>query len=475
MIFGMLNAAWVLWSTPVYSQSATSPFVIRLVNGSGDTLIYTRTPTSYRFGVAMSAMMQAHYGTLITPINVQYTCNGFYVLDPGGIGNGGGAFGLIAEYQPIGSVWGASIRANLVDYRSTLSETPFPAEPGFTKDFLGRTIVSSIRANYLSVQPRARMILSEQSGLHLLGGLDLDISTGSSMTRSVVQQTLDRAEVIRSVDFDVNPIRYGVALGAGVDIIGGVLGRLRMILSPSLTVHVGSPMYTAYKSSWSSVYAQASFSIKFSPDEVGEETRPGVPSKLESIPVVASVSGRSDGRSEQQADKSAISIGMLLAPTTKEPEPIAEAVKKTQESSAGTTPDNPTEEQPDAEPVRIAFTGRLEVNNAEVFSTYSTPMDTAIGPRLRGYLEALSDYMKTNPSYLLRIVGHSDNFGGSPAETQRISDERALQIVRFMMKSGISRDRLLASGMGARSPVASNRTPQGRASNRRVEITIIER
>ncbi|MFN5865559.1 MAG: OmpA family protein, partial [Candidatus Kapaibacterium sp.] len=97
------------------------------------------------------------------------------------------------------------------------------------------------------------------------------------------------------------------------------------------------------------------------------------------------------------------------------------------------------------------------------------------GPRLRGYLEALSDYMKTNPSYLLRIVGHSDNFGGSPAETQRISDERALQIVRFMMKSGISRDRLLASGMGARSPVASNRTPQGRASNRRVEITIIER
>ena len=473
-LLSVLCAAWNLSSVTVYAQSATAPFVIRLVNGSGDTLIYTRTPTNYRFGVAMSAMMQGNYGRLITPINVEYTCNGFYDLNPGGIGSGGGALGFIAEYQPAGSVWGASVRANLLDFRSALSETPFPADPGFVVDRLGRTIVTRVITNYLSIQPRARMMLSEQSGLHLLGGLDLDISTGSSMTRSVVQQTLDRAEVVRSVGFDVNPVRYGVALGAGVDIIGGVLGRFRMILSPSFTVHMGSSMYNGYQSSWNSVYAQATFSIKFSPDEVGEETRPGAPSKVESMPIVASVSKREDRKAEQQADKSAIAIGMLLLPALKDAEPIAEAPKKAAEPSA-TTPDNPAEEQPEAEPTRIPFTGRLEVNNAEVFSSYSTPLDTAIGPRLRGYLEALAEYMKANPTHLLRIIGHSDNFGGSPTETQRISDERALQIVRFMVKSGITRDRLLASGMGARSPVASNRTPQGRAANRRVEITIIER
>jgi outer membrane protein OmpA-like peptidoglycan-associated protein len=113
-------------------------------------------------------------------------------------------------------------------------------------------------------------------------------------------------------------------------------------------------------------------------------------------------------------------------------------------------------------------------NQLQIFSGYSSPTDTALTDEMRRYLDAVAEYLKQNPRAEVRIVGHSDNFGGSPAQTQRVSDERALQVVRYLLSKGIPRERLLASGLGARSPIQSNRTPQGRAANRRVEITIVQ-
>ncbi len=117
---------------------------------------------------------------------------------------------------------------------------------------------------------------------------------------------------------------------------------------------------------------------------------------------------------------------------------------------------------------------RVLPNQIQIFSGYSSPIDTSLSDELRRYLDAVVEYLKQNPRAEVRIVGHSDNFGGTPEQTQRISDERALQVVRYLMSKGIARERLLASGMGARNPIQSNRTPQGRMANRRVEITIVQ-
>ncbi|MDW8225760.1 MAG: OmpA family protein, partial [Bacteroidota bacterium] len=83
-------------------------------------------------------------------------------------------------------------------------------------------------------------------------------------------------------------------------------------------------------------------------------------------------------------------------------------------------------------------------------------------------------YLRANPQAEVRIVGHTDEFGGSFEETQRLSEQRAQQVVEYLVRRGISRSRLLASGVGTRQPVADNRTPEGRLQNRRVEIVVVQ-
>lgn len=53
-----------------------------------------------------------------------------------------------------------------------------------------------------------------------------------------------------------------------------------------------------------------------------------------------------------------------------------------------------------------------------------------------------------------------------------LSQKRADNVMQFMISQGVNPNRLSAQGFGEADPVASNETPQGRAQNRRVELTI---
>jgi chemotaxis protein MotB len=53
-----------------------------------------------------------------------------------------------------------------------------------------------------------------------------------------------------------------------------------------------------------------------------------------------------------------------------------------------------------------------------------------------------------------------------------LSQKRADNVMQFMISQGVNANRLSAQGFGDANPVASNDTPQGRAQNRRVELTI---
>lgn len=79
--------------------------------------------------------------------------------------------------------------------------------------------------------------------------------------------------------------------------------------------------------------------------------------------------------------------------------------------------------------------------------------------------------------YRLRIEGHTDN---APIHTLQfpsnweLSTARATEIVRLLiMRDGFAPDRLSAAGYAEFHPVASNRNPEGRAMNRRVDIVIL--
>jgi OOP family OmpA-OmpF porin len=78
--------------------------------------------------------------------------------------------------------------------------------------------------------------------------------------------------------------------------------------------------------------------------------------------------------------------------------------------------------------------------------------------------------MKEHPELRALVEGHTDSIG-SDAYNQRLSERRANAVADYMESKGIATSRITTKGWGKSKPVADNRTKEGRARNRRVEIT----
>lgn len=75
----------------------------------------------------------------------------------------------------------------------------------------------------------------------------------------------------------------------------------------------------------------------------------------------------------------------------------------------------------------------------------------------------------------IEVVGHTDTdpIKKSPwKDNWELSAERALSVVRYLIKRGIPEEKIRAIGCGPARPIASNATAQGKAKNRRVEIVV---
>jgi len=69
------------------------------------------------------------------------------------------------------------------------------------------------------------------------------------------------------------------------------------------------------------------------------------------------------------------------------------------------------------------------------------------------------------------VEGHTDNVG-SAEFNQKLSEERAKAVMKYLVERGVDAKRLQAVGYGLTKPVADNKTEEGRAKNRRVELVI---
>jgi OOP family OmpA-OmpF porin len=69
-------------------------------------------------------------------------------------------------------------------------------------------------------------------------------------------------------------------------------------------------------------------------------------------------------------------------------------------------------------------------------------------------------------------VGHTDSVG-SDAYNQKLSVRRAEAVKAYLVSKGIEKNRIYTEGKGEKQPVASNKTKEGRAKNRRVEIEVV--
>ncbi|MCX8112867.1 MAG: OmpA family protein [Bacteroidia bacterium] len=102
------------------------------------------------------------------------------------------------------------------------------------------------------------------------------------------------------------------------------------------------------------------------------------------------------------------------------------------------------------------------------------PNSPQLEPSSYPILDQIADFLKANPQVRLRIHGHTDIGDPDPRHNQRLSEERAINVRQYLIKKGIAPERLEAVGHGNTQPIADNRTPEGRAQNRRVEFEVIE-
>jgi outer membrane protein OmpA-like peptidoglycan-associated protein len=98
---------------------------------------------------------------------------------------------------------------------------------------------------------------------------------------------------------------------------------------------------------------------------------------------------------------------------------------------------------------------------------------TNIGPAAAKVLDRIGMILKENPQIKVEIGGHTDSTGPDRVN-QQISEKRALSAKKYIQdKFNIPDDRMVIKGYGKTKPIADNRTKEGRAKNRRVELRVI--
>jgi OOP family OmpA-OmpF porin len=114
----------------------------------------------------------------------------------------------------------------------------------------------------------------------------------------------------------------------------------------------------------------------------------------------------------------------------------------------------------------------LDALNKQGFIALYINFDTnkaSIKPESRPIVGQVMQLLNENPALKVSIEGHTDSTG-APAKNKTLSRQRAESVMDALVKQGINAKRLSSAGWGQEKPMADNKTDEGKAKNRRVEI-----
>ncbi len=111
--------------------------------------------------------------------------------------------------------------------------------------------------------------------------------------------------------------------------------------------------------------------------------------------------------------------------------------------------------------IKVTFNGGI------LFDTNKAVLSASAKSELQEFANKMADMEDTN----ITIYGHTDNTGTYEVN-QKVSNNRADAVEKYLKQCGISTSRMTAQGLAYDFPVADNETAEGRAQNRRVEIYI---
>ena len=111
-----------------------------------------------------------------------------------------------------------------------------------------------------------------------------------------------------------------------------------------------------------------------------------------------------------------------------------------------------------------------QTGQAEVYGIYFDFASDKIKPESEPVLREIADALNHNPTWKLRVEGHTDNIGGDDYNLD-LSQRRAEAVkLALVTRYHIAAERLTPKGFGATRPKEPNDTLAGRARNRRVEL-----
>ena len=97
---------------------------------------------------------------------------------------------------------------------------------------------------------------------------------------------------------------------------------------------------------------------------------------------------------------------------------------------------------------------------------------SVVKPEGKAKLDDLAGKVKGINLEVVIGVGHTDAVGGD-AYNQKLSVKRSEAVKAYLVSKGIEKNRIYTEGKGEKQPVADNKTAEGRAKNRRVEVEVV--
>ncbi|MDR0734171.1 MAG: OmpA family protein [Elusimicrobiota bacterium] len=120
----------------------------------------------------------------------------------------------------------------------------------------------------------------------------------------------------------------------------------------------------------------------------------------------------------------------------------------------------------------VAAEPKMEVGKTlTVAGTNFASNSSEITPAFSKYLKGKADELKKLDYNKLSVTGYSDSTG-KPDYNVWLSEQRAKAVRDVFVKEGVPAEKIVYSGKGAANPIADNKTKEGRATNRRVEIAV---
>lgn len=183
----------------------------------------------------------------------------------------------------------------------------------------------------------------------------------------------------------------------------------------------------------------------------GEKTQPAAP--VVAAPVVIAAAPEPKPEPAPVAVAPVVAAPVAAAPIDSDKDGVFDPQDK--------CPDTPTCFKVDAQGCPVKATLHLH------FATDSSQIDPTGRSEVHGYAQ----FLKENPAYKVTIIGYTDSTG-SDTHNQKLSERRAEAVKTTLISQGVAADRLSSLGEGEKSPVATNKTKEGRLENRRIELEL---